>query len=113
MTTLKNESQDLGWIGFDLDGTLAEYNPIRPINEIGPPIPRMVSRLRRYLGGKYKIKIFTARAEFPGQVTLVKKWLKKYHLPDLEVTNIKDMNMIKLYDDRAVAVEFNTGKIKS
>jgi hypothetical protein len=30
-------------------------------------------------------------------------------LPDLEVTNAKDMDMIELWDDRAVQVIPNTG----
>lgn len=44
---------------------------------------------------------------------LVKKWLKENGLSNLEVTNVKDFRMIKLYDDRAVSIEKNTGRILS
>lgn len=101
------------WIGFDLDGTLAVYDDDQDINTIGEPIPKMINRLKRYLSTNQKVKIFTARASRQEQKILVKKWLKKHGLPNLEVTNVKDFRMAKLYDDRAVAVEKNTGKILS
>src|SRR6185503_6355526 len=38
-----------GWIGVDLDGTLAEYDSWKGINYIGEPIPLMVSRVREWV----------------------------------------------------------------
>ena len=35
----------------------------------------------------------------------------KNNFPDLEITNVKDYDMIRLYDDRAVQVIANTGEI--
>lgn len=105
--------QDKGWIGFDLDGTLAEYEPGQGIGIIGEPIPKMVERLKRHIKQGYEVKIFTARGADPQQVELIKEWLRTHKLPELEVTDRKDYRMVKAYDDRAVAVEANTGKILS
>ena len=35
-----------GWIGVDLDGTLAEYHGWKGSEHIGPPIPLMVERVK-------------------------------------------------------------------
>ena len=105
--------QDKGWIGFDLDGTLAEYEPGQGISTIGKPIPKMVERLKRHIKQGYEVKIFTARGGNPQQAEMVKEWLRTNKLPDLEVTDRKDYRMVKVYDDRAVVVEANTGKILS
>ncbi len=108
-----NKDKTASWIGFDLDGTLAVWKSGQNILTIGKPIPKMVARLKRYIGQGHRVKIFTARADRKEQVKLIKTWLKDNGLPDLEVTNVKDFMMVKLYDDRAVAVEANTGKILS
>ena len=46
-------------------------------------------------------------------MALITKWLKAQDLPPLEITNVKDYGMQTLYDDRAVQVERNTGRIIS
>ena len=38
-------------------------------------------------------------------------WCEANGLPRLEVTDRKDYSMIELWDDRAVCVERNTGRI--
>lgn len=38
-----------GWIGVDLDGTLAEYDEWRGIDHIGTPIEPMAARVRRWI----------------------------------------------------------------
>lgn len=38
-----------GWIGVDLDATLAEYNGWVHEPHIGPPIPAMVTRIKQGL----------------------------------------------------------------
>jgi len=105
------EDED-GWIGVDLDGTLARYTGWKGSTHIGAPIPRMVKRIRRWVGHGKKVKIFTARADDEKSVNAIKKWLKAHELPALEVTNLKDEHMTELWDDRAVSVEKNTGRAK-
>lgn len=109
---LEDSSTSEEWIGVDLDGTLAKYNGWKGATKIGEPIPKMVSRVRRWVGHGKKVKIFTARADDERSVNAIKKWLKTHELPDLEVTNLKDEHMTKLWDDRAVSVEKNTGEVK-
>ena len=104
------ETEEDGWIGVDLDGTLAKYDKYRGATHIGDPIPAMAARVRRWVGRGKKVKIFTARADDERSVNAIKKWLKQHELPDLEVTNLKDQKMIEFWDDHAVQVQKNTGK---
>jgi len=102
------------WIGVDLDGTLAhdlgKRRESKGLGEIGSPIKPMVNRLRKWIAEGKTVKIFTARASSPRQVVMVKKWLAIHGLPDLEVTNVKDLRMIELWDDRCVQVMTNLGE---
>lgn len=100
-----------GWIGFDLDGTLAHYDRWRGVDHIGGPVPRMVEKLRAHLNAGDHVKIFTARVagNDPRVVPIIQDWLEHHDLPRLEVTNVKDFGMILLYDDRCVQVRPNTG----
>src|SRR5690349_18780615 len=50
-----------GWIGVDLDGTLAEYHGWKGVEHIGPPIPEMVARVKQWLAEGRDVRIFTAR----------------------------------------------------
>ena len=106
------------WIGVDLDGTLAadtsgqmwdlDGNP-----KIGRPIDEMVARVKNWVAAGRTVKIFTARASLPAQVSAIRDWLARRGLPDLEVTNVKDFNMIELWDDRCVQVIPNSGSVES
>lgn len=102
------------WIGVDLDGTLAHDISNSPddkgLGEIGSPIKPMLNRLKKWIAEGKTVKIFTARASSARQVAMVKKWLIKNGLPDLEVTNVKDLRMIELWDDRCVQVMTNLGE---
>jgi len=100
-----------GWIGMDLDGTLARLDPLLGTATIGAPIPKMVGLVKQLVREGNRVKIFTARASDPEQVVLIHKWLRDNGLPELEVTNIKDFEMMRLYDDRAVQVVTDTGEI--
>lgn len=106
-----------GWIGVDLDGTLAEYQGFQGHENIGPPVNKMVERILEWVAEGIPVKIFTARVGDPDVAVAkrakyyIKKWLKDNGLPDLEITCVKDYGMIELYDDRAVQVEFNTGEL--
>lgn len=99
-----------GWIGVDLDGTLAHYEGWKGIEHIGEPIPAMMDRVKRWLTEGRKVKIFTARVEDKQALSPIWAWLKKHGIGELEVTNVKDFAMIELWDDRCVQVELNTGK---
>lgn len=104
-----------GWIGVDLDGTLAEYTTWQGIDKIGAPIAEMVERVRAWLAEGKHVRIFTARISGGGDdaklaVRAIHTWLKAIGLPELIVTNTKDFQMIECWDDRAVQVVPNTGK---
>lgn len=101
------------WVGVDLDGTLAVWDDKSTLNRIGKPVPGMLEFVKRMVNNGIRVKIFTARAADPNQVALITKWLKAQDLPPLEITNVKDYGMQTLYDDRAVQVERNTGRIIS
>lgn len=106
------DSQKKGWIGVDLDGTLAHYDGWYGPAHIGEPIPAMLERVRNWLDEGVEVRIFTARASIPEYIPFVTQWLEKQGLPALEVTNVKDFAMITLWDDRCVQVETNIGKPK-
>lgn len=101
------------WIGVDLDGTLAKQPEDRKYvpDRIGKPVKAMLDRVKKWLDDGETVKIFTARADDEKAVTAIKKWLHKQGLPNLDVTNLKDPGMKELWDDRAVSVEKNTGKL--
>jgi len=98
-----------GWIGVDLDGTLAEATAWQGMDHIGPPVPLMMRRVRLWLERGLRVKIMTARAGDPEGVVATQAWLKANGLADLEVTDKKDFGMIELWDDRAIQVVQNSG----
>jgi hypothetical protein len=99
------------WTGVDLDGTLACLDRNAPYDEVGEPVPAMMALVRKMINNGIRVKIFTARAEDPEQIPIIRKWLKDNNLPELEITNVKDYNMQRLYDDRCIQVERNTGRL--
>jgi len=116
----------MGWIGVDLDGTLAEHywpqkGPYEP-TRIGDPIPAMVERVRGWLAEGREVRIFTARVGLIGSapgfdnddidpiVHAIWEWTEKYVGHRLDATCMKDYKMIELWDDRAVRVVVNTGE---
>lgn len=98
------------WIGVDLDGTLAHYVGWIGPDHIGEPIPAMLTRVLQWLDEGRTVKIFTARCCVPEQVPPILAWLERHGLGGLEVTNVKDFDMIELWDDRCVRVVPNTGR---
>lgn len=50
-----------GWIGVDLDGTLAHYDGWKGADHIGAPVPAMVERVKAWLANGREVRIFTAR----------------------------------------------------
>jgi len=109
---LEPTTQKKGWIGVDLDGTLAHYDGWYGPAHIGEPIPAMLKRVNAWLDEGVEVRIFTARASVPEYIPFVTQWLEKQGMTALEVTNIKDFAMISLWDDRCVQVETNSGKPK-
>ena len=99
-----------GWIGVDFDGTLAEYHGFVPGGRFGSPIPLMFERVKAWLAQGVAVRIVTARAADPDEANKVQDWCERHGLPRLPVTDRKDFSMIELWDDRAVSVEFNTGR---
>ena len=53
--------QGEGWIGFDLDGTLAKYDGWKGIDHIGEPVKPMVDLMKRMHDEGKVVKIMTAR----------------------------------------------------
>lgn len=110
-----------GWYGVDLDGTLAEYFGWKTDGGIGNPIPAMVKRVKGWLAEGIDVRIMTARVnpkgreDFPEQYklqqSLIQEWCLKHVGRILPICYEKDLNMIKLYDDRAVQVIENTGEL--
>lgn len=115
-----------GWIGVDLDGCLAEYHGWQKDGSIGPPVPRMVERVKKWISEGKQIKIFTARVctllersgesgevatvEFAKrQEGLIEVWCLEHIGQVLPVTCVKDFGMIELWDDRCIQVIPNVG----
>lgn len=111
-----------GWIGVDLDATLARYEGWVDELHIGPPVPAMLERVRCWVAAGRSVKVFTARVA-PGALNLdgtprdvgpvvsaIKAWCQHHIGIELEVTCTKDFGCIEIWDDRCVQVEPNTGK---
>lgn len=112
-----------GWIGVDLDGTLATFNKWLGFEHIGEPILPMVQQVRRWHEEGQEVRIFTARASLPDpnpltleemqavseQVYPITKWCIDHLGFQLPITNRKDFMMMELWDDRCVQVIPNEG----
>jgi hypothetical protein len=105
-----------GWIGVDLDGTLAEYHGWKGVDVIGAPIPAMVERVKQWLAEGRDVRIFTARVATDDTLERltarkhIAAWTLRHVGAELPATNVKDFGMVELWDDRAVTVEQNTGR---
>lgn len=107
----------MGWIGVDLDHTLATYEEgMATKHLIGSPIMPMVRRVRRWLAEGREVRIMTARVnkipgwDDQGARRSIEAWCEIVFGKKLQVTNEKDFAMIELWDDRAVRVEADTGR---
>lgn len=109
-----------GWVGVDLDGTLAHYSVWKGPEHIGEPIKPMVDRVKKWLVEGKDVRIFTARVFAPHgdaarqnqaatALLYVQTWCEVIIGKRLPVTCVKDFDMIELWDDRAVQVVTNTG----
>lgn len=113
-------SSHKGWIGVDLDGTLAHYSGWQGHDAIGDPILPMLDRVRGWVEDGREVRIFTARVA-PSSIAAnglsledvlgpIKAWCFNHIGRHLEITHEKDFGMVELWDDRCVQVIPNTGK---
>lgn len=108
-----------GWIGVDLDGTLALYDGWKGPTHIGEPIPAMLKKVKGWIQAGRDVRIFTARVSHDGTRERAKQamyasyaimeWCEKHLGVVLPITNAKDYGMTELWDDRAVQVIPNMG----
>lgn len=105
-----------GWIGVDLDGTLAVYEGWQGPTHIGAPVPLMLARVKEWLDDGREVRIFTARvattdaSERAATRLAIQQWCATHVGHVLTVTCEKDYGMTELWDDRAVQVIQNTGR---
>lgn len=109
-----------GWIGVDLDGTLAKYDGWQGPAHIGEPVPLMLNRVKAWLAQGRDVRIFTARVSHDGTIArtedafyarlAIERWCREHLGRTLPVTNMKDYQMLELWGDRAVQVIPNTGQ---
>lgn len=104
-----------GWIGVDLDGTLAHYEEGDGVDTIGDPVPAMIERVKQWLNDGIEVRIFTARVSVPFTrrmaTAAIQSWCAVHIGTVLPVTCEKDFACLEIYDDRARQVEANTGRI--
>ncbi len=103
-----------GWIGVDLDGTLAVYEKWVAPDDIGAPITPMVERVLAWLSAGHDVRIFTARGSMNDEdqaiaYPAIRRWCRMHLGKELPITNVKDIHMVALWDDRAVQVRKNHG----
>ena len=114
---MPDKAEDKGCIAVDFDGTIAKYEGWQGPLFLGEPVPAMVDRVKQWLKDGEEVVIFTARINEDNpnlrlQIILaMQAWCQKHIGQVLEVTDRKHKRMRRFFDDRAVAVEKNTGKV--
>lgn len=97
-------------LAYSEPGTTSKlgYDPYRT----GPPIPKMLKRVLKWLEQGDEVVIFTARVhdKDPKIRQVLEEWSKRYIGQVLEITNEKTPDMDFIYDDKGVTVEINTGE---
>lgn len=114
-------AEQKGWIGVDLDGTLAKYDGWTTEQNIGDPVPAMLVRVKGWLAEGKEVRIFTARVSGMNGPDMARhalavraayyidNWILKHVGTPLLITCTKDFGMVELWDDRAVQISPNTG----
>lgn len=110
-----------GWVGFDLDGTLAMYDGWKGWDHIGAPIQKTVDLAKSIMDKGVEVRILTARASvvsrslnnltFEQVEKVIQDWTEVNIGVRLKVVTEKDALMYFFVDDSAVQVEQNTGNI--
>ena len=107
-----------GWIGCDLDGTLAVHDTDgfakHGPSYIGPPVEKMVARVKKWLAEGREVRIVTARVSLGDNRESIRRpiiaWCIHHIGQELPITNEKDYSMLELWDDRAIQIIPNTGE---
>lgn len=110
-----------GWWGFDLDGTIAQYDGWKVDGSIGAPVASMIRRMKSYLKKGRDVQIVTARVnpkgrtDYPEQFDIQRAIIDEFCMENLGQTipvgYEKDLHMVALFDDRALQVIPNTGRL--
>jgi hypothetical protein len=107
----------------DLNGTLCFHEKGTPVFNadgefiIGKPINRMVRRIRRMLSEGLKVKIMSGSVGLGGEKaavaeTAIRKWCKEHLGRELEVSATITPRCLGLFNDKAIAVIRNTGRLR-
>lgn len=110
---------DKEWIGVDLDGTLAVFDTFKGWDHIGLPIKEIVDIVKNHIAQGIEVRIFTARvAPIESKVShievsrkAIEVWCLLHIGKVLPITCVKDVFCIRIYDDIAVAIEKNSGRM--
>lgn len=103
---------------IDLDGTLATQLIPHDPKVIGPPIPKMLALVKKWIKDGEKIVIFTSRVS-PSNHTvlqiryarkLISAYCKQYLGKVFPITSDKN-SQFEIWDNKAHRVETNTGRI--
>jgi hypothetical protein len=107
-------------IAVDWDGTLVEYHGYKGAGVYGPPIPLMVERVKSWLAEGCEVLIFTSRVsvEHEPSTVLIEcealySALINMGLPPLQFTANKYTRITEFWDDRAVSILRNTGRLRN
>jgi ribonucleotide monophosphatase NagD (HAD superfamily) len=96
-------------LAIDFDGTIMDPTNVDPGFRMGNPMAEAQEVINYLYKQNYKIIIHTNRGNSPKHV---EDWLKFYHIPFDEVTNIKP-NADYFIDDKALKFEGDWSKIKA
>jgi hypothetical protein len=99
-----------GWVGVELDGTLAHYETGQDKFHIGAPVAKMFKRVQQWLMLDVDVRLFTARAADTAMLPLMQAWLKEQGLEKIKMTCEKDFMMSQFWDHRGIHVVSNTGE---
>ncbi len=118
----------MGWVAVDLDGTLAKFHGFVDPYTIGEPVPEMISKVIQLFHHGIEVRVFTARIDpeglrryrestgdshaTPEAVTFaIEEWCRVHLGRVLKVTDRKDLETSAIWDDMAVKVVRNTGRL--
>ena len=108
----------MGYTAFDLDGTLAIDTPNRNNDtEIGEPVIPMVELAKKLIAEGEDVRIFSARAWQPVPdmrklvYNAINQWCIQHIGQALRIMYYKDHDLERFYDDKAVSVQKDTGRI--
>jgi len=102
----KAEAMAVSCVGIDFDGVIHRYSGYKGnrLEDLDEPMPGIKKFIETLIAQGIRVKVFTARGTKTGEETRdsVRRWLKKYGFPELEVTNIKHADIDLIIDDRAI-----------